>query len=326
MKLKNKIAFIFLIGSLHVVAQFPPPAGQAGSTAIFADSSVFTSWANHVEISTGLVQIDDSSLGYADYGVDNDALSKADNMVVSLGDEGSAVFQFDLPIMNGQGPDFAIFENSMWDDFLELCFVEVSSDGQNFVRFPAISNVPNDTQLGGFGLMDASLIHNFGGKYRGLFGTPFDLEELKEEPGLDVDQITHVRLIDVVGNLDSIYASYDSGGNTVNDPWPTPWNTSGFDLDALGVIHSAVGISEFNSAKENIRIAFLNEEEKLFVRTKSITHNGIVKVYDLSGKEILQFELNSNENEFDLSNLVAGFYVVNAQVGKISESIKVVIQ
>ena len=31
----------------------------------------------------------------------------------------------------------------------------------------------------------------------------------------------------------------DSLGNWINDPWPTNFQTSGFDLDAVGVIHQA---------------------------------------------------------------------------------------
>jgi hypothetical protein len=33
------------------------------------------------------------------------------------------------------------------------------------------------------------------------------------------------------------YASCDSQGHQINDPWPTPFPTGGFDLDAVGVIH-----------------------------------------------------------------------------------------
>jgi hypothetical protein len=33
------------------------------------------------------------------------------------------------------------------------------------------------------------------------------------------------------------YASYDSQGHQINDPWPTNFPTGGFDLDAVGVIN-----------------------------------------------------------------------------------------
>ncbi|MEZ4890487.1 MAG: hypothetical protein R2779_08015 [Crocinitomicaceae bacterium] len=35
--------------------------------------------------------------------------------------------------------------------FSELGFVKLASDGTNFVRFPAISEIQTDTQIGGFG-------------------------------------------------------------------------------------------------------------------------------------------------------------------------------
>ncbi|MCF8372304.1 MAG: T9SS type A sorting domain-containing protein [Bacteroidales bacterium] len=326
MCIKSKISILLLLCFCEMSAQFPPPAGQEGSTAISADSSVFTGWGETVVVERGFMNMDEPSLGYADYGTDSDALGKADNMVVSLGDGGSAIFSFDPPIINGQGPDFAVFENSLWDDFLELCFVEVSSDGENFVRFPAITNVPNDVQLGGFGTMDASLIHNFGGKYRAMFGTPFDLEELKDEPGLDVNQISHIRLVDVVGSIDPAYASFDSQGNLVNDPWPTPWNSSGFDLDALGIIHQAVGISEFDSSKESIEILFLNDEQKLLIRTRSGGEEVMISVFDLSGRMLQRFNFASIEKEIDLGFLKNGLYVVNVRAGLFSRSEKILLQ
>ena len=47
--------------------------------------------------------------------------------------------------------------------------------------------------------------------------------------------------------MNNLYASYDSQGNIINDPFPTPFETGGFDLDAIGVIHSFVGIQESTS-------------------------------------------------------------------------------
>jgi len=58
------------------------------------------------------------------------------------------------------GFDFAVFENSFNDSFLELAFVEVSSDGINFVRFPATSNTQTDVQITGFGTIDPTYINN----------------------------------------------------------------------------------------------------------------------------------------------------------------------
>src|SRR5262249_13856862 len=68
--------------------------------------------------------------------------------------------------------------------------------------------------------------------------TPFDLAELAgTSPLLDVNNVQFVRLLDVVGTINPQYATLDGQGNIVNDPWPTAFGSSGFDLDAVGVIN-----------------------------------------------------------------------------------------
>ncbi|HRP60966.1 MAG TPA: T9SS type A sorting domain-containing protein, partial [Vicingus sp.] len=76
-------------------------------------------------------------------------------------------------------------------------------------------------------------------------GTPFDLAELDGIAGLDISKITHVRVIDVVGSINPLFGTYDSQNNIINDPYPTPFSSGGFDLDAVGVIHfSTTSIEE----------------------------------------------------------------------------------
>lgn len=224
---------------------FAPPVGEFGTTAIHKDSSAFVAWATGVQVTRGYQDISDPSLGYASYGDSTLAIGQADgDSIVSLGDGGSAIITFAHPIINGDGADFAVFENSFSDSFLELAFVEISSDGVNYIRFPATSYTQDEVQLDLGGMIDAIQINNLAGKYRGMYGTPFDLEELASEPGLDVNHITHVRIIDVVGCIQPAYASYDQYGNAINDPWTTPFPSSGFDLDAVGVIHSEITATE----------------------------------------------------------------------------------
>lgn len=250
--MKNKhliygiISLIIIVmnqGMLH--AQFPPPAGQPGSTAIARDSSAIISWANDCQVSRGYINMADTLVtingnNRASYGSYLYASGPSDEYVVSLGDHGSAVLTFDPPITNAQGPDFAVFENSFGDLFLELAFVEVSSDGIHFVRFPAITLVPENNQIPTFGTIEASRIHNFAGKYRMGFGTPFDLSDLKDSAGVNLSRVTHVKIVDAGGCITEPYVTFDSQGHKVNDPWPTPFDTGGFDLDAIGVIHNTV--------------------------------------------------------------------------------------
>lgn len=249
MKRDLKILLILLITPFLMIrnlpAQFAPPAGQPGTTAIARDSSIIIDWAKDCQVWRGFINIGDTTASYngftrASYGSVLYASGPSDEYVLSLGDHGYALLTFNPPIVNKTGPDFAVFENSFGDFFLELAFVEVSSDGENFVRFPAVTFVPENVQVETFGTIDARLIHNFAGKYRMGFGTPFDLEDLRDSTNVDLNRITHIIIRDAGGSIDPLFATYDSQGHKVNDPWPTPFDTGGFDLDAIGVIHNTV--------------------------------------------------------------------------------------
>jgi hypothetical protein len=114
------------------------------------------------------------------------------------------------PIANGAGADFAVFENSFSDTFLELAWVEVSNDGTNFVRFTNHSLTANPVPFLG-GSIDATNLDGLAGKYRAGFGTPFDLADV------GLTQVTHVRLVDVIGNG----MAFDSDNHVIYDPFPT---------------------------------------------------------------------------------------------------------
>jgi hypothetical protein len=242
--------FLIFLLTMHVaIAQFAPAAGQAGTTAMYKDSTAFIAWATSSIIIRGYQDISDPTLGSPNIGDATSVVGKANgSSVVSLGDGGIAFVTFKSPIVNGAGYDFAVFENSFSDTFLELAFVEVSSDGVKFFRFPATSNTQDTVQLDNAADMDARKINNLAGKYRASYGTPFDLEELAGSPGLDINNITHVAVIDVVGSILPAYATKDKNGKKINDPWSTPFSSSGFDLDAVGVIHQAPP----NSVEEQI--------------------------------------------------------------------------
>ncbi len=223
-------------------------AGQSGSTAIYMTNAAFVSWADGY---TNAVRGTEVS-GFDDL---SDALGPAEGTsydVYCFGRGGEATLTFSAGIRDGDGYDFAVFENAFNDTFLELAFVEVSSDGRNFVRFPNYSINAPGTQ------MDADKIFGLAGKYRQGYGTPFDLSQItlayeavlagntdfsasfaaqltNNYPLLDFDRISHIRFVDVIGDDAS---SYDSRGVTANDVYPTSI-TAGFDLDAVGVINRA---------------------------------------------------------------------------------------
>jgi hypothetical protein len=240
--MKKNILFVLFFFTVQLsVAQFAPPAGEPGSTAVYKDSSAFVAWATAGKIIRGYQDISKPSSGYATVGDSTAVIGKADGTtIVSLGDGGTAIVTFKHPIKNGTGNDFAVFENSFNNTFLELAFVEVSSDGVKYFRFPAVSNTQDTLQMGNDASIDARHLNNLAGKYRSGYGTPFDLQELAGISGLDINHITHVKIIDAVGSINPLYATKDKNGKKINDPWPTGFASSGFDLDAVGVIHQEV--------------------------------------------------------------------------------------
>lgn len=304
----KKILIIFLlISPLCNFAQFATKVGTSGCTAIYKDSSAFIGWATGCTVTRGLKNISLPDSGFVSTGEAASTIGKAgENGVVSLGDGGTAILTFDKPIMNGQGWDFAVFENSFDDYFLELAFVEVSSDGIHYFRFPSVTLIQDTAQISSFATLDAEKLNNFAGKFRGLYGTPFDLEELKGNSGLDINNITHVKIIDVIGCINDNYASFDSQGNKVNDPWPTCFPTGGFDLDAIGVIHQRV---------------LLGNEDQVFIYPNPFTdkinidfYNGLpakvqLKIVDLTGRNIKDISGYISESQsVDLSNILPGIY------------------
>jgi hypothetical protein len=182
-------------------------------------------------------------------GVATNALGSSSSLV-SLGDGGSITLGFSTPIANGPGADLAVFENGFLSGgaglaFLELATVSVSSDGVHFFEFPAVSLTQTTTQVGAFGLLDASNLYDLAGKYIANYGTPFDLSELAGvSPYLNINDVTEVRITDVVGSIDPAYGTYDSQGHLINDPFPTPFASSGFDLTGVGVINMDAAVPE----------------------------------------------------------------------------------
>jgi hypothetical protein len=313
---------LFLIFFLrYLSAQFAPAADLEGSTAIHKDSLVFVAWATGCEVVRGPINIVEPYGEKASFGDPSEAQGAAQGNsvnVVSLGDGGMATLTFDVLIVDGEGWDFAVFENALNDTFLELAFVEVSSDGEFFVRFPAISLTETSTQIPTFGEVDCTKIHNIAGKYRQGYGTPFDLAELAGTPGLDVQKITHVRIVDVVGCVTEEHASVDSEGNIINDPWPTPWDMGGFDLDGVGVIntssegiiHREIAFSVFpNPFVDRFEIDFFNQE------------NHLIQVLSIDGSILLEQKV-MGKSTVNFSQFPPGVYLLRIKSESKIHSIK----
>jgi len=181
-------------------------------------------------------------------------------------------------IRNGRGYDFAVFENAFiswgtWPDkgifqgqmIAELAYVEVSSNGRDFARFPSVSLTPNPAKA--YGTIEIGNVHNLAGKHPNAsgqcMGTPFDLEELAGHPdvtsgAVDLNDIRFVRILDIPGSgdfLDEATSQTDPATgpawqfytrrHPIYDAWPT-WGSAGFDLEAIGVLHEQQYSADIN--------------------------------------------------------------------------------
>ncbi len=197
--------------------------------------------------------------------------------VLSLGAGGSVTLGFDVEITDGPGADFLVFENPFFtgknfDVFAELFFVEVSTNGKDFARFPSVYAGPSKNP-GLFGTLPMGCCRNLGGmtpvaanpaKRPGIDpldpcragGDPFDLADLKDHPlvkggKVDLHRILYVRLVDIVSG-----AARDSRGRTIYDPGESA------DIDAVAVIHARANLSlrgprvEILFSKGTLRVIF----------------------------------------------------------------------
>jgi len=106
----------------------------------------------------------------------------------------------------------------------------------------------------------------------------------------------------VVGCIQPAFATFDSKDNIVNDPWPTPFNTGGFDLDAVGVLH----------------FTYSTEDQSVFLYPNPVIDHVTINVLsgntfnmvlnDISGKTILEKESIKNNSTIDLGFLPSGIY------------------
>jgi hypothetical protein len=213
---------------------FAPAAGQPGSSAIAENDARLSAWATEV-LAVSYGENVDASWQTPDKALGPATGDTTD--IVSLGEGGTITLGFDATLVDGSGYDFAVFENGFSDEYLELAYVEVSSDGEHFVRFDTASLVTGP--VGPYGTLDPRELEGYAGKYRVGFGTPFDLAWLKARPevqsGLvNLSQITSVRIVDVIGDV----RNRDSFGHVVYDPYPTT-GSAGFDLEAIGLLNVA---------------------------------------------------------------------------------------
>jgi hypothetical protein len=202
--------------------------------AIPSASPLFKEWANAIDPTRthfaprGSTMI--STTGF-------NSLGDLDATQIANGDlPGFLTVTFPQPIRNGAGADFAVFENGFAFGspnglFADLAYIEVSTDGTDFARFPSIStNTAPVTGSGAFAGFDMSIVYNLAGKHAEGFGTPFNLDDLNSDPlvaggQVNLNNIQFVKIVDIPGN-----GSFsDSQGHPILDNWLTT-GSGGFDF------------------------------------------------------------------------------------------------
>lgn len=313
------------------VAHFSSAQNNLDAAAIHVYDTRISQWATGCTVERGWLNIADKSLGYASAGIDQNATgSVVTGNIVSLGDSGVAVLTFAEPIRNVEGPDFAVFENGFLHPtdsslaFLELAFVEVSSDGINYVRFPAAYNGQDTEQVDNFTYVKGQDYVNLAGRYIQGYGTPFDLDALRDSAMVDIDNITHVRIVDVIGSIDPAIGSKDASGRMINDPYATAFASGGFDLSGVAVLNAT-----------GTNMPDLNEIHNISLSPNPATNNIVIntdrlatfyyQIVNINGATVKEGNSGSRAN-IDVSALPAGVYYCILKYGAEKSAIKFVKQ
>ena len=271
------VIFLFLFSpTLAAAGPFGYGGGYERYPGIQKDDLLFVGWATGWEDYTvglnvkELFQTPEKALGKA--------VGTADD-IVTLGRGGSITLTFDPPIQNGKGWDFAVFENAFNDAFLELAYVEVSSDGVHFIRFDNCSLTPEPVNA--FGEIEPTDITGLAGKYRLGVGTPFDLQDLADREDIEadlvkLDRITCVKIIDIIGDRTYIDNRPPAlitcfGENApIYDPYPVT-GSAGFDLEAIGVRYQNTDLEGSSMPPTQPILSFPENNEANVPRTLTLT-------------------------------------------------------
>lgn len=299
----------------EIIAPYAPQATVSGSTAIEKTSSKIMGWGTSCTVNRGFMDIADPSLGRVTSGADSNAIGMSDNIPVSLGDSGVAEVRFNNIIYNGAGADFVVFENGFpnpsnpEEGFLEFAFVEVSSNGTDFFRFPA-SCLIDTAQVPVAGVYsNAREVNNLAGKYIGGYGTPFDLQELAGTPGLDIDNIIAIRIVDAVGSIGA-HGQTDADGRKINDPYPTAIPSGGFDLDAVGALYLKwpTNIAVANTI-ENMRVVPNPASDYINISFATMPQGTLnASITDVTGKTLIRSAITTTNNSINITSLAKGIY------------------
>ena len=258
---------ITYVSSINAV-QFGGNKSSSGNVSVAYNSSKIKAWASgYTNYTVGTIenQVDDNwKIPENIVGAITEV--EPTEKVCTLGNGGSITIYFESGISNGDGIDFAVFENGFDENYLELGFVEVSSDGKNFVRFPNFylgnEKVYEWLYMGNCDVMPEN-IYNLASKYECGYGHGFDLQELVDAyeyingencafsqecvsdfllsyVHLDLDNVRYVKITDIYGDG----SVTDSVGHPIFDPTGNQRSSPGVDLQGVAVLNVAINVPE----------------------------------------------------------------------------------
>jgi hypothetical protein len=231
--------------------------------------------------------------------------ASAESDIVSLGFGGEIIVgNKDYYIIDKEGPDFIIFENvfSNYAEtkvFVEPAIVSVSKDGINYIEFPYNSET----------LEGLAGVHWTNGDqdcfdYSVSGGDAFDLSTI------GIDSIRYIKIKDT-----SKIASTLPNSNKYYSPEGV---LSGFDLDAVALLHIAPIIEAIYDKKENI-IYVSNVAGNYYL---SYDEDINIKMFDILG---YQKELK-NSYIINKVDYIAGVYFIIATNKNNIQQIKIILQ
>jgi hypothetical protein len=215
------------------------------TTSCFNDEDTTIQW--NTSVITPAEVIDYSATGTQVY---NDT-TKAMNLpqgndggsldICSLGHGGSITFHFSKKIINGPGVDFKIFENvfqtSSTTFYTEAAYIEVSADGNNWYRWPAVTSTDSlynelnkEFYISGFAGINPvysnySKLSSPKPEDSDSGGDFFDLNDLPDNDPVALaiknNGFYYIKIIDCGEHID------DAGNQMIGG------DASGFDLDAV---------------------------------------------------------------------------------------------
>ena len=130
-------------------------------------------------------------------------------------------------------------------------------------------------------------------------------------PATAFDSIVYVRVIDAIGTIDPQYATYDAFGHMVNDPWPTNFASSGFDLSGVGVIHQKpVGIDNHEMPQV---FAYPNPcNGTLYIINENAEN---VSLFDMNGILLRMVDNGETHITLNMQSYPAGLYLLKVGNG-----------